>query len=103
MDHAPGVVWAAVDLESERPGLHLRALNGLPLFLHLQTGDSRLCQMPCGVGEVAQWGGCSSRGPSFSSQHPQGSSQPSVTWAIGNPTPSSGLCGHQAQNHIGVK
>jgi hypothetical protein len=33
--------------------------------------------------------GCFSRGPKFSSQHPHGESQPSVTLALENPMPSS--------------
>ena len=35
---------------------------------------------------------CSCRGPRFSSLHPRGSSQSSVTPVPGDPMPSSGLC-----------
>ena len=48
---------------------------------------------------------CSSRGPRFKTQHPQGSSQPSVVPVAGNAT-LSGLQGHKApmwytDTHVG--
>ena len=45
-------------------------------------------------GSVIKNTGCSCRGPRFSSQHPHGGSQPSVTPAPGNLMPSSGLSWH---------
>jgi len=49
-----------------------------------------------GIGEKAQQRtGSSSTGPGFDSQHPDGSSQLSVTSVPGDPGPFSGLLWHQ--------
>jgi hypothetical protein len=47
-----------------------------------------------GAEEMAKNTSCSLKGPSFNSQHPHGSSQPSTTPVPGDPVPSAGLYKH---------